>query len=118
MELVIFGSRGISDYTLVKDLVDKFVQEMNPAEDLEIVSGMARGVDTLAVRYAEERNIRLNRFPADWKKFGRKAGPLRNIEMSEYADYGLAIWDGVSRGTAHMISLMENRCRVHDLKQP
>ena len=84
----------------------------------EIVSGGARGVDTLAEQYAEAHNIPFTLFPADWETHGKKSGFLRNAEMAHYADYGVAIWDGESRGTKHMISLMRNRVYVRkNIKQ-
>ncbi|MDR3135180.1 MAG: DUF2493 domain-containing protein [Deltaproteobacteria bacterium] len=83
----------------------------------EIVSGLAKGVDTLAIEYANKRGIGLKMFPADWKRFGRSAGPRRNEEMARYADYGVAVWDGLSHGTKHMIRLMEGRCHVYIVGQ-
>jgi hypothetical protein len=81
-------------------------------EIAEIVSGGAKGVDTLAIEYARKHSIPCKIFPPDWKKYGSRAGPLRNAEMAVYADYGIAVWDGQSRGTAHMISLMAGRVYV------
>lgn len=64
---------------------------------------MAPGVDTLAIQYAQENNLPLKEFHADWKTHGRSAGPRRNREMANYADALIAIWDGESRGTKNMI---------------
>lgn len=53
----------------------------------EIVSGMARGVDQHAIRYALERGISFKPFPvtsADWNNYGKKAGHLRNAAMAKY----------------------------------
>jgi hypothetical protein len=109
MRLVIFGSRGIKDLSLV----EKAVEESGVLSQVdEIVSGLAKGVDTLALEFAKLHNLPVKLFPADWKKYGRFAGPKRNEEMAMYADYGVAVWDGQSRGTKHMIGLMEGRCHV------
>jgi len=78
----------------------------------EIVSGGARGVDRLGERYARQRGLPCTVFPAQWGKYGKSAGPIRNAEMAKYADYGVAVWDGESRGTAHMLKLMEGRVFV------
>ena len=51
-------------------------------------------------------------FPAQWERYGKRAGPIRNAAMAKYADYGVALWDGESRGTAHMIRLMADRVFV------
>lgn len=70
-----------------------------------IVSGTARGADEFGERWAEDHKIAINRFPADWKKYGKRAGPVRNEIMAENAEGLIAVWDGVSRGTASMIGL-------------
>ena len=79
----------------------------SPEVELEIVSGTARGVDQLGERYALERGLKLKKFPANWDKYGRKAGYLRNKEMAEYARILIAFWDGKSKGTKHMIDLAQ-----------
>lgn len=74
----------------------------------EVVSGGARGADT----YGERWTDKVKRFPADWDKHGRAAGPIRNQAMAEYADALIAVWDGESKGTRDMIS----RARARGLK--
>jgi len=69
----------------------------------EVVSGGAKGVDRLGELWAQKRNIPITRFPAEWNKYGKRAGYIRNKEMALYADALLAIWDGESKGTKHMI---------------
>ena len=78
-------------------------------EGVEIVSGGARGADKLGERYAAERGYGLKIFPADWNRYGKRAGYLRNEQMAQYADVCICFWDGESRGTKHMIDL-SNRC--------
>ena len=82
------------------------------AESIEIISGGCTGADALAEIYAKEWDIPLKVFPADWKKYGKCAGPTRNEEMAKYAssdedDGGMliAFWDGKSRGTKNMIDM-------------
>lgn len=58
-------------------------------------------------------------FPADWEKYGRKAGYLRNDQMARYTDVAIILWDGQSRGTKHMIDLMmkyDKPCDIHIIK--
>ena len=84
-------------------------------EITEVVSGKARGVDTLGEWWAKsgEKDIPIQSFPADWKKFKKAAGYIRNAEMAKYADALIAIWDGESRGTFNMIEeAMKNRLRI------
>jgi hypothetical protein len=74
----------------------------------EVVSGGARGVDRLGEEFAVAHHLHVKRFLPNWK-LGRGAGFIRNIEMAEYADALIAIWDGVSRGTAQMIREAKKR---------
>lgn len=70
-----------------------------------IVSGTARGADSFGERWAQENNIDIIRFPAEWDKYGRRAGYIRNKVMAENAQGLLAVWDGKSKGTYSMIDL-------------
>ena len=103
--IIIAGGRDFDKYNLLKTETDKIIKNIvNPV----IVSGGAKGADTLGERYAAENQIELIRFPADWKKYGKKAGYIRNSEMADYllkADYNIliAFWNGESRGTKDMI---------------
>lgn len=72
----------------------------------EVVSGGATGVDQLAILYARKNHLPFKVFRADWNKWGKAAGPIRNREMAQYvgpAGALVAVWDGVSRGTNNMI---------------
>ena len=75
----------------------------------EVVSGGAVGVDRAGEQWAKQFNIPVKVFPAKWDTDGKAAGIYRNIEMAEYADALIAIWDGKSRGTLHMITSMVNK---------
>lgn len=72
-------------------------------ENVEIVSGGAPGTDYYGIQYAKKRQLRYTVFPAKWDKYSKKAGPIRNTEMSKYADALIAFWNGESKGTADMI---------------
>jgi tRNA-splicing ligase RtcB len=109
MKLVIFGSRGITDIAEVERAVA--ASGVLP-QVTEIISGGAKGVDTLAQQYAEQCGIPFRLFPPDWEKHGNSAGARRNEEMAAHADFGVAVWDGKSRGTEHMIGLMQGRVFV------
>jgi hypothetical protein len=103
MKLIVAGSRSIDSYVVVERAIRR-VSERHSL--VEIVSGAARGVDTLGERWAKANGVLIKRFPAEWDKHGRKAGMLRNAEMAQYADGLLAVWDGVSLGTKNMIETM------------
>jgi hypothetical protein len=74
-----------------------------------VLSGCARGVDSVAEAAAKERGLVVRRFPADWDSFGLSAGIRRNEEMAAAAAGLVAFWDGKSRGTAHMIAAARRR---------
>jgi hypothetical protein len=82
-----------------------------------IVSGAARGADTLGEQYARERGYQIRRYPADWYKYGKKAGPLRNDLMARNADALIAYWDGRSPGTSNMIETARNYGLQISIKQ-
>lgn len=103
MKLIIAGGRDFDDYDLLKDRIDFRLN--GDYTNLEIVSGTARGADRLGERYAKENNIPIKRFPADWDKYGKSAGYIRNEQMAKYGTMLVAFWDGESRGTKHMIDL-------------
>jgi len=104
MKTIIAGSRGITDYDVLLQAIEEA-----PFEITSVVSGRARGADTLGEQYAIERGIPLHLFPADWNAHGRKAGPMRNEQMAEVAEAVLCIWDGSSRGTQDMINRAKKR---------
>ena len=60
----------------------------------EVVSGGAAGADRLGEAWATRNGIPVKRFPADWARFGKGAGPVRNREMALYAEALVAFWDG------------------------
>ncbi len=68
-----------------------------------IISGGAKGADAIGELYAKSNDIPLEVFKADWDKLGRGAGAIRNTEMANNANALIALWDGKSRGTGHMI---------------
>ena len=105
MKLIIAGSRSITDFNVV---VKAFEISCAGSKATEIVSGAAHGADKLGEQLARSLKLPIKRFPADWIKHGKAAGPIRNREMSEYADALLALYDGVSRGTADMIQKMQD----------
>jgi predicted Rossmann fold nucleotide-binding protein DprA/Smf involved in DNA uptake len=100
MKVIIAGSRSIVDYEIVR----KAIEESKFNIDI-VVSGCARGVDTFGEQWAIENNIKIEKHPADWNRYGKRAGYLRNEEMAKVADALIAVWDGESNGTAHMIKL-------------
>lgn len=113
MILVIFGSRGFTDYDLLKKEADYFIERhLKEGEEVTIVSGEAIGADVLGEDYADERGYKIKYFPADWNKYGKSAGSRRNKDMAKVATHAIGFWDGRSPGTKDMIE----KCKIHGLK--
>jgi hypothetical protein len=109
MRIIIAGTRTFNDYEMFRDNVKDILSDIK-TDDIEIISGHARGVDQFGERFAKEFKYKLKIFPADWNARGKSAGYLRNIEMSQYASENkegmlIAFWDGYSKGTNHMINI-------------
>lgn len=100
MRTIIVGSRTILDVKKVYRAVAD--SDFNVTE---VVSGCAKGVDLLGEEFAINMGIPIKKFPADWDNYGKSAGYIRNLAMAEYADALVAIWDGESKGTKHMIDI-------------
>lgn len=105
LKVIVAGSRTFHDYEyLAKELdirIPPFIEE--------IVSGDAEGPDKMGAKWAEERGYPVKHFPAQWDKYGKAAGIIRNHKMGDYADSLIAFWDGKSRGTRDMIEYMRKQ---------
>ena len=104
---LIVGSRTFNDYSLLIKECDYYLSNYT---DIVIVSGGAKGADTLAKRYAQDKGYEYIEFPAEWEKYGKSAGYIRNDEMHRFiADMSnrgvIAFWDCKSKGTAHNFEL-------------
>lgn len=115
MKVILAGSRSISDiealYTAIR---------ASGFEITEVVCGEAAGVDRLGRWWAEQHHIPIASFPAEWKTDSRLAGYLRNQRMAKYADALIAVWDGKSVGTPHMIGVALAaglKIHVHQLRR-
>lgn len=85
-----------------------------------VISGGARGADQRGEQWAHKHGVPCERFLPDWETFGKSAGYKRNLQMAEAADALIALWDGKSRGTKHMIDIAREKnmtIYVHFLKE-
>lgn len=120
MRIIIAGGRDFNDYELLAKECNRifinlaregcFPVSVNESRRfIEIVSGTANGADKLGERFAQDYELMVKRFPANWDLYGKSAGYKRNEQMALYAkeDNGalIAFHDGVSKGTGHMIDL-------------
>ena len=109
MKLIIAGSRDIT-LTCACRAVEGALEKTGWCHAItEVVSGASGNVDKIGEFWAELMELPIKRFPADWDKHGKAAGPIRNRAMAEYADALIAVWDGESKGTANMILEMHRQ---------
>ncbi len=113
-KVIVAGGRDFNNYSLLKETLDKLLINKT---NVEIVTGLARGADSLGLKYALETNREVKKFPANWEQFGTMAGYQRNFQMAEYADAAICFWNNKSRGTKHMIRIAkENNLEVRIIK--
>lgn len=102
MKLAIVGGRDFTDYSLLYYWADVLFDR--DLEEFIVISGGARGADNLGHKYALEKDFKYIVSPAEWDKYGKSAGFLRNQTIVDNCDMVLAFWDGESRGTADTIA--------------
>lgn len=100
MRLIVAGSRDFNDYELLKSTLVRVKTHIT-----QIVSGTAVGADRLGAQWARENDIPVIEFPANWIRYGKSAGYRRNQQMAANADALIAFWNGISKGTKHMIDI-------------
>lgn len=104
--LVVAGGREFKDQELFDITLNHFMRYFSSVNiPVIIVSGGARGADTMAEDYARRYNLPFKLFEADWDFHGKAAGYVRNKEMAKYGTHLVAFHDGISKGTTHMINL-------------
>lgn len=100
MRVIVCGSRGWTDRELIADRLADL-----PGESV-VMHGAARGADLIASQEALKLGLLVEEYPAEWDRYGKRAGAVRNEEMAALgADLCLAFWDGRSSGTAHMMEM-------------
>lgn len=107
LRVIIAGSRNFDDYELLKNTMADVLR--NEENGVVVVCGEARGADTLGRQYAEEMGFEIDSHPAEWDKYHKRAGFVRNVDMVNCADALVAFWDGSSRGTKHIIDTARKR---------
>ena len=100
MKIGIIGSRGFNNYTLVEEVMSEYLDKAQ-----FVVSGGAKGADTLGERWGRENNKETLIFKPEWDKYGKRAGFIRNQDIVKNSDMVIAFWDGSSKGTKSSIDL-------------
>lgn len=104
---IISGSRSCTELRHIYDAVK--ASGFSPSV---VISGTCRGPDRFGEEWAKANGVPIERFPADWNQYGKQAGYIRNVDMACHAEALIAVWDGESNGTRHMI----NAARAKGLK--
>lgn len=102
MNIAIVGGRDFNNYDILKNTLQNFIESGNLPS--AIVSGGAKGADSLAEKFASEFNLEMIVFQPDYKRFGRGATSIRNTQIIENSDIVFAFWDGKSKGTLDSIN--------------
>ena len=111
MKITIGGCRDFEDYELFKEFVAECIKKMGH-EKITILSGHCSGADIMGEKYADEHGYEIEIHLAEWKKYGRAAGPLRNAEMVKESDVVIAFWDGKSKGTKSLVDCAKKSGKV------
>lgn len=104
--IIIAGGRDFTNLALLKASL-LAVCKQHSITSLEIVCGGANGADNAGRMVGIAAKIPVKMMWADWATYGKSAGYRRNVEMGEYADRAIIFWDGKSKGSKHMIDIME-----------
>lgn len=123
-KVIVAGGRNFNDFSLLYKKLDYLLKEKIKTHRIIIVSGGAKGADTLGEIYAKQKEYSVDRYPVKWiwennKCINKNEGYKRNVIMAENADALIAFWDGKSRGTSHMIQIAKSKklpYRVYNYK--
>ncbi len=102
--VVIAGCRYYNNYQEAKEYINHCICRIQNKHTLIFVCVGCKGADFLGEKYAVEHGFQLEKYYADWKHYGKSAGPKRNKIMAEIGDYFICFWDGKSKGTKSMIN--------------
>lgn len=106
-KLIVAGSQGFKDYDLMTRVLIAMGDFELADKPIRIFSSTEKGAPAMAVRFAQQYSVRLQRFPASWKGIGAKAGYIRDSVMCTQADALLVFSDGKSNESEHLIALMK-----------
>ena len=102
MTTIIAGSRTFNNYRLLETTLAKC-----PWKITQVISGGARGADTLGEKWARQHSVPLTVIRANWDADGASAGYIRNTRMADKAETVILFWDGNSKGTRHMLDIAQ-----------
>ena len=106
MKVMVVGSRNIESFD---------ISEYIPADAELIISGGAKGMDSIAEKYADQHRVSKLILRPNYKVYGKAAPIKRNECMVDLADYVLIVWDGASRGTMHTLNYVKKKNKQYQL---
>lgn len=104
MRILVCGGRDFSDSNLLNKFLNQYLSDI---DDLVIIQGDAKGADYLAKLWAVSNTVKFESFPADWKKYGKRAGYIRNTQMLNEGKPDIVVAFPGGKGTQMMITLAE-----------
>lgn len=103
--ILVCGGRDYADKQKVYKVLD---QARDTFKDVTIIQGAAKGADSLADSWAADRGVRSDSFPADWKRYGKRSGYLRNVQMLNEGKPDIVVAFPGGAGTQMMINLAKS----------
>lgn len=108
--VVVCGGRDFADYEFAEFCLNWILfKKIEEGYEIVVVSGCARGADRIGEWWAMRYGFEVDKRPADWDVYGKRAGYMRNIEMVDSCDGVVAFWDGESKGTKHTIEYAKQK---------
>ncbi len=104
VRVVVAGGRDYNDYKSAKSFIEENICDLlEEGNEIIFISGGCRGADALSERFALENGFEIEKYLAQWERYGRAAGPKRNKKMVDTCHRIICFWDGKSKGTKSTI---------------
>tara|TARA_Y100000296_G_C5133012_1_gene236612 strand:+ start:565 stop:915 length:351 start_codon:yes stop_codon:yes gene_type:complete len=100
MRILIAGGRNFTDKQFMYEYLEKYLEDVTV-----VISGTAKGADRLGEKWAKDHGIAVERYPAQWSRYGRAAGPIRNQQMLDKGRPDLVIVFKGGSGSKHMATI-------------
>jgi len=111
-KIAVVGSRNYNNKKEFFAIMQRLLKNFDLGQEIEFVSGGAKGADSFAKDFADEVGISITEYLPNWDKYGKKAGFVRNKDIWKNADFGIAFWDGKSKGTKHSFDIAKSLGKI------
>ena len=113
--ILVVGSRTYNNKRNIAKTIDGYISDIKGRKNILIISGGAKGVDSIAVEHSKSKEIETKTFEANWTLYDKKAGFIRNTIMGDTCTEAIVFWDGKSKGTKNMINILERMGKPYKL---